>query len=80
MRIDVTWNKRDPELGRVQLRVLVWRGKVEWSLKTARFEEWQAYAQPSEADWAELDETIERHRTRKYYAPELLDLVRRRGR
>ncbi len=53
MAVEIIWHRRDPELGRVQLRVSFKGDQLEWRLKGKRFEPWQPYVATSE-DWDDM--------------------------
>ena len=50
MRRGLGWNKKDPELGKLEIEARIFGDKLTFHRQRARFEEWEEF-KPTEEDW-----------------------------
>ncbi len=77
--MELGWWKRDAELGKHQVCLKIFGGKLIWRRQMKRFEQWQDYASPSEEDWETAVELAENRLQRRLTTKDVVELIRNRG-
>jgi hypothetical protein len=77
--MELGWWNRDPELGKYQVHLEVFGGKLRWRRQLKRFDPWEDYAAPTEQDWAKALEIAENRLQRRLTTKAVVDLIRRQA-
>lgn len=79
MRREITWVEKLPERVKREVRVHFHGGKLYWKEKFSNEEGWNEEMVPSEEDWEQLLDEVQRRFQRRKARQEDLDLVMKRA-
>jgi hypothetical protein len=69
MSMEIGWWKRDPELGKYQLRATIHGGNIEWTRKQGHHTPWEPYAPVTDEDWDRMIAEAETRVPRRLISP-----------
>jgi hypothetical protein len=79
MRREITWVEKLPDRVKREVRVHFYGGKLYWKERFSNEEGWNEEMEPSEEDWAQLEDEVRRRFQRRKARQEDLDVVLQRA-